>query len=52
MYIHLWLQYIPILPKASLACGQIDIKIENGLSNIVTLVEQTDRWQEVSKSSW
>ena len=52
MYIHLWLQYIPILPKASLPCGPIDIKIENGLSDIVTLVGQTDRQHEVSKSSW
>ena len=31
-------------PKLSLPCGQTNIKIENGLSDIVTLVgQQTDR---------
>ena len=44
MYIHLWLQYIPILPKAFTALWTDYIKIENGLSDIVTLVgQQTDR---------
>ena len=43
MYIHLWLQYIPILPKAFTALWTDYIKIENGLSDIVTLVgQQTD----------